>query len=218
MAARIILDTLLKLLFPDRCAGCRQLGGLFCRACQAALTAYPGGDRRASPASLNSAHIAFVFQSPVREAIHQLKYRRVQRMAQPLGELLAAHLSAQSLHIDAVLATPLHATRLAERGFNQAEELAQVVAQSLRRPLIRNQLLRTRPTEQQAHLDAQARAENMRDAFRWRGAPPPRQVLIVDDVYTTGATMGACADAVRAAGAEVVHGAALARSRLEPRV
>ena len=214
MTGRNILDSLLKLLFPDRCASCRQLGDLFCRSCQAALTPYPGGDRRAAPASLHSVQVAFVFQSPVREAIHHLKYRRVERMAQPLGALLAAHLRSQPVDADAVLAIPLHPTRLAERGFNQAEALARVVALSLGKPLLTKQLIRTRATEQQAHLDAQARAENMRDAFRWQGAPPPRHTLIIDDVYTTGATMAACAEAVRAAGAEIVHGAALARSRL----
>jgi ComF family protein len=214
MSTRTLLDTLLKLLFPDRCAGCRQLGDLFCPVCRAALVPYPGDDRRAPPASLHSVHIAFLFQSPLREAIHQLKYRRVQRMAQPLGALLAEHVAGQSLDIDAVLAIPLHAARLAERGFNQAESLAREVARSLRRPLITNQMIRTRATEQQAHLDARARAENMRDAFSWQGALPPRRVLLVDDVYTTGATMAACAEALLTIGAEAIYGTALARSRL----
>jgi len=211
---RTLLDSLLKLLFPDRCAGCRQIGDLFCQMCRAALVPYPGGDRRAPPPSLHSVSIAFLFQSPLREAIHQLKYRRGQRMAQPLGALLAEHLAGQQIEVDTVLAIPLHSARLAERGFNQAEALAREVARSLRRPLITNQLIRTRATEQQAHLDARRRAENMRDAFGWQGAPAPRRILLVDDVYTTGATMGACAEALRLGGAEDVYGLALARSRL----
>lgn len=214
MSGQTLLDALLKLLFPERCAGCRQLGDLFCRMCRTALVPYPGDDRRAPPASLRSVHIAFLFQSPLREAIHQLKYRRVQRVAQPLGALLAEHVTGRLLETNAVLAIPLHAARMAERGFNQAEALAREVACSLRQPLITNQLIRTRATEPQAHLDARARAENMRDAFSWQGAPPPRRVLLVDDVYTTGATMAACAEALRAAGAEAVDGLALARSRL----
>jgi len=214
MAGRNPLDTLLKLLFPDRCAGCRQLGDLFCRMCRAALVPYPGDDRRAPPPSLHSVRIAFLFQSPLREAIHQLKYRHAQRVAQPLGALLAEHVASQRLEIDAVLAIPLHSARLAERGFNQAESLASEVARSLRRPLIAKQLIRTRATEQQAHLDARARAENMRDAFSWQGGAAPRRVLLVDDVYTTGATMGACAEALCAAGSEAVYGLALARSQL----
>ncbi len=216
MAPRTLLDTLISLLFPDRCAGCRKLGELFCASCRAALARYPD-DRRAPPASLDAVQIAFLFQSPLREAIHQLKYRRIQRVAKPLGQLIAAHLASAPPAIDAVIAIPLHPKRLAERGFNQAEALAREVAGGMRRPLISGQLVRTRATEQQAHLDARGRAENMREAFAWHGTPPPRRLLIIDDVYTTGATMAACAEALRAAGATGIYGAALARSRLEPR-
>lgn len=213
MAAQPMLEALLRLLFPDRCAGCRRLGDLFCQACRSALAPYPH-EHHLPPPSLHSVQIAFVFQSPLREAIHQLKYRRVRRMAEPLGALLAAQIAGQASGIDAVLAIPLHASRLAERGFNQAEALAAEVARTIGRPLMTEQLFRTRATAQQAHLDARGRAENMRDAFGWRGAPPPLRVLLVDDVYTTGATMAACAEALRAAGTEAVYALALARSRL----
>jgi ComF family protein len=212
MYVRSLLDALLALLFPDRCAGCARLGALFCEHCRAALVPYPGELRRL-PDGLTDVRIAYVFQSPLREAVHQLKYRQMQRMAQPLGALMAAHLAAPPIAADAVLAIPLHAARLAERGFNQAEALAREAAQALRLPYIGNGLVRLRATEQQARLDARARAENMRDAFGWQGNAPPRRVLLVDDVLTTGATMGACAQALRAAGVEAVHGLALARSR-----
>jgi ComF family protein len=165
------------------------------------------------PAGLADMRIAYIFQSPLREAVHQLKYRRVRRIAEPLGKLMAEHLIAHPVAIDAVVAIPLHGTRLAERGFNQAHVLASEVANLLDLPLIDVGLKRVRATEQQAHLDARARAENMRDAFAWEGAAPPRRLLLVDDVLTTGATMGACAIALRSAGAEAVHGMALARSR-----
>jgi ComF family protein len=188
------------------------MGVLFCANCQAALAAYPGTLRR-MPAGLADMRIAYVFQSPLREAVHQLKYRRVRRIARPLGALMAEHLIAHPVAIDAVLAIPLHSTRLAERGFNQAEALAREIANLLDLPLIATGLRRVRATEQQAHLDARARAENMRDAFAWEGAAPPRRLLLVDDVLTTGATMGACAVVLRNAGAESIHGLALARSR-----
>jgi ComF family protein len=212
MSARSLLDSFLALLFPDRCAGCTRMGTLFCPTCQAALAAYPGTLRR-MPAGLSDMRIAYVFQSPLREAVHQLKYRRVRRIARPLGALMAEHLIAHPAAIDAVLAIPLHSTRLAERGFIQAEALAREIADLLDLPLIDTGLRRVRATEQQAHLDARARAENMRGAFAWEGAPPPRRLLLVDDVLTTGATMGACAIVLRDAGAEAVHGMALARSR-----
>ena len=212
MTVRPLLDALLALIFPDRCAGCARFGALFCPNCRAALVPYPGELRR-PPASLAEVRIAYVFQSPLREAVHQLKYRRVRRIARPLGALMAECLSGQPPEIDAVLAIPLHAARLAERGFNQAEALAREVAQAARLPLINDSLVRIRATEQQARLDARARTENMRGAFSWQGAAPPRRLLLVDDVLTTGATMGACAEVLRDAGAEAIHGLALARSR-----
>ena len=188
------------------------MGTLFCLNCHAALVPYPGTLRR-MPAGLADMRIAYIFQSPLREAVHQLKYRRVRRVAGPLGALMAEHVIAQPVAVDAVLAIPLHSKRLAERGFNQAEALAREIANLLDLPLIDTGLARVRATEQQAHLDARARAENMRDAFAWRGTAPPRRLLLVDDVLTTGATMGACAIVLRDAGAEAVHGLALARSR-----
>ena len=213
MPGRSLLDSLLALLFPDRCAGCARLGALLCRDCRAALIPYPGGPRQLPP-GVADIRIAFVFEGPLREIVHQFKYRRVRRLAQPLGALLAARFAAGPLLVDAALPIPLHSDRLAERGFNQAEALAEEVACVLRLALINEGLARIRATEQQARLDAHSRQENMRGAFRWQGtAAPPRRVLLVDDVLTTGATMGACAEALRAAGAEVVYGLALARSR-----
>ena len=211
MTGRTLLDSLLALLFPDRCGGCTRIGDLLCQGCRAALVPYPYAADR-FPASLSDVRIAFVFSSPLREVIHQFKYRRVRRLAAPLGELMAAHLLSRPLAIDAVLPVPLHRSRQAERGFNQAEALAVAVAAALRLPLIADGLTRARATEQQARLDARARAENMRDAFRWQGAPPPRRILLVDDVLTTGATVGACAEALLAAGSEAVYALALARS------
>jgi ComF family protein len=212
MSISSLLNSLLTTLFPDRCGGCARLGELLCQRCRAALAPYPRAPERL-PASLDGVRVAFVFASPLREVVHQFKYRRVRRLAQPLGQLMAAHLAAQPLMIEAVLPVPLHPQRLAERGFNQAEALAQEVGHALDRPLARG-LERMRATEQQAHLDARQRADNVRGAFRWRAAtPPPRRLLIVDDVLTTGATIGACAEVLREAGAEAVYGLALARSR-----
>ena len=211
MLLRSILESFLTTLFPDRCGGCARLGELLCERCRGALMPYPRDPER-FPASLDGVRVAFVFASPLREVVHQFKYRRVRRLAQPLGRLMAGHLAARPIAIDAVLPVPLHPQRLAERGFNQAEALAQEVAQALGRPLVRG-LERTRATGQQAHLDARQRADNVRGAFCWRAAAPPGRLLIVDDVLTTGATIGACAEALREAGAESVYGLALARSR-----
>lgn len=212
-----LLERFLQLLFPERCATCRRVGTLFCANCQAQLVPYQPDDR-ALPASLSQVHIVYSFQSPLREAIHQLKYRNNQRIASALGSLLATHIAKQPPIFDAVAAIPLHAARQATRGFNQAEALARTVAKARGLPLLVGPIVRLRDTAQQAtQANAQARAENMRDAFAWAAAsPPPPRLLLVDDVYTTGATMAACATALLTAGATDVQGLALARSRLKP--
>lgn len=208
-----VVDRLLGLLFPDRCAGCKRSGALFCAACQAALKPYLPDDTIFP--GLDAAGVAYVFASPLREAVHCLKYERLQRMAAPLGDLLVVYLRANPLPADAVLAVPLHSKRLAERGFNQAELLACRLAQQSRLPLLSRGLVRCRDTEHQARLDRSARRANVTDAFAWIAAePPPLRILLIDDVLTTGATLGACADALRAAGAREVRALALARSRV----
>jgi ComF family protein len=212
MSFRSLLESFLTTLFPDRCGGCARLGDLLCQRCRAALVPYPHQPDRL-PASLDDVRVAFVFASPLREVVHQFKYRRVRHLAQPLGRLMAEHLIVRPLAVDAVLPVPLHHERLAERGFNQAEALAREVARALGLPLLAHGLERARATQQQAHLDARQRADNVRGAFRWRGTLPPQRLLIVDDVLTTGATIGACAEALREAGAEAIYGLALARSR-----
>lgn len=213
LALRSLADALLALLFPDRCAGCQQVGALLCPECQAALRPY-ALPLPALP-SLDAAEVAFVFAGPLRDAVHVLKYRRIQRMAAPLGTLMAAHLRDHPLPADALIPVPLHPRRMAERGFNQSEALARQISRLCGAPLAAG-LVRTRDTEHQARLDARARQQNVRESFAWHyPAPPPPCVLLIDDVLTTGATLGACAQALRSAGAREVYALALARSQPE---
>ncbi|GAB4213463.1 MAG: phosphoribosyltransferase family protein [Roseiflexaceae bacterium] len=208
-----LIERLLSVLFPDHCAGCRRAGDLFCAGCCALLAPY-AEEAQATPPGLVAVRIAFTFEGPLREAIHVLKYNRRRRMAQPLGALMAAHLRSTPLPAQALLPVPLHPARQAERGFNQAAELAREIGRVAGLPLLERGLVRERVTAQQARLSAQERHANMRGAFAWRGpARPPRSVLLVDDVMTTGATLSACAAALKQAGTEEVYGLALARSK-----
>jgi ComF family protein len=158
------------------------------------------------------------YQDGMREAIHALKYGRRPALATPLGQLLA-EAGPRALPVppedwaDGLVPVPLHPARVAERGFNQAELLAAPCAARWHLPVLERALLRTRPTRPQTDLDAEARRVNVRDAFR---VPRPREVrdrrlLLVDDVLTTGATVGAAARALREAGATAVGVLTLAR-------
>ncbi len=118
-----------------------------------------------------------------------------------------------------IIAVPLHPRRQRERGFNQAFRLAEIIAAELRLftghpyPLLQSGLTRNIYTKQQARLDKIARQSNLQEAFTWSAStPPPSHVLLVDDVYTTGATLESAAQALIAAGTKQVWGITLARA------
>jgi ComF family protein len=134
----------------------------------------------------------------------------LRHLARLLAEEGAARLTARDW--DAVVPVPLHWRRRWRRGFNQAEVLARVFGRRHGLRLLRWCLVRAHATPPQ-HGDASARRRNVRDAFVVRGAAriAGRRVLLVDDVFTTGATANACAAALRAAGASAVGVLTLAR-------
>lgn len=212
-----LINNALDLLFPPRCVGCRRRGAVLCAACGNSCRLVPPSAnaeqhrRLASPFLVSTAG-AYIFEGALREAIHTLKYEKRTRIAEPLGELLARYLIAQSLHIDAIVPVPLHPERLRKRGFNQAALLAQSLARQTKLPLLTTEIVRVRQTAQQADLSRQQRRANVRDAFTWAAAvPPPARVLVIDDVLTTGATVEAVAAALCRAGAHEVHALTLAR-------
>ncbi|NNJ09494.1 ComF family protein [Chloroflexales bacterium ZM16-3] len=209
MIIRDLFERLLDLLFPDRCVACGRAGALLCERCRSGLRPYPP---EAPPDGLDGVAVACLYDGVVRKAIHRMKYSRMRRVAAPLGDLLADHLLAHPQPADALMSVPLHAGRMAERGFNQSEELAARLARRTGLPLVPG-LLRCRDTGHQASLGRRARKANIEAAFVWAvHAVPPARVLLVDDVLTTGATLAACADALRAAGTREVRAVAIARS------
>lgn len=203
-------ETLLDFLFPQQCAGCRRAGALWCAACQNSIRPYP--DDTIALAHIAQVRVVYVYDGALREAIHQLKYHRRKQVGAPLGRLLAQHFPPDT-SIDGIVPVPIHARRLQERGFNQAEVLARPVAAAHQLPVC-DGLIRTRDTEQQIRLTPQQRRSNLAHAFAWSSQQkPPRRVLLLDDVLTTGATAVACAATLIDAGSSEVHVLALARSR-----
>lgn len=154
---------------------------------------------------------------PLDRAVGLLKYQRRPQVALPLGRALGARVRGcwPALPFAAVVPLPLHRARQAERGYNQAQELAAALAKELALPMQPTWLRRVRPTRQQARLNRAARLENLQGAFRAEvPVPPPVCVLLVDDVLTTGATASAAAQALKAAG---VHRIALAVISVSPK-
>jgi ComF family protein len=158
---------------------------------------------------------ASVHISPIRECIHSLKYENRPELAQPLARYLVAAFQATEWQaiaatINIVTPVPIHPERRAERGYNQAELLARHFCRATGLRLEADALRRTRHTRQQVGLNAQERLENVADAFEAARSMRGETVLLVDDVYTTGATLHSCADAARMAGARDVYALALA--------
>jgi ComF family protein len=113
-----------------------------------------------------------------------------------------------------VMPVPLHPLRRKERGFNQAELIAQIIAREAKFPLDRHTLARVKHTNpHRAGMDAQARAKSVGEAFAVKRPDEIRDqtVLLVDDVFTTGATLNACAHVLLQAGAKAVYGFTIAR-------
>ena len=161
----------------------------------------------------------------MREAIHALKYDRLHPAARGLGKMLAeamALLEGEAPAEMLVVPVPLHKSKNAERGFNQARLLAREALHCLRqsRPqwrltLAASTLMRLRPTESQAGLTPRQRRDNVRGAFSVSepAAVNAKHILLVDDILTTGATARAAATALVRAGAASVWVATLARAR-----
>jgi len=153
------------------------------------------------------------FEGPIRHALHSLKYYR--NVA--LGDVLAKHLvrvvQKLSWQVDLVAPVPLGRQRMKERGYNQAGLLAMPVAFMQNWRYSPQAVIRIRETRSQVGLSALERKENISGAFQ---ADPSRVsgkvILLMDDVTTTGATMVACSDALRKAGAKTVYALTLARA------
>jgi len=170
--------------------------------------------KKTEPAFLR-ARSAFRYEGAVAEALRALKYRGALHVVPDLAELLAACVRAEYFEaaFDVVAAVPLHPARLRARGSNQSALLARALARRLGIPYAARLTRRTRPTPTQTGLTAPERADNVRNAFKTGSARrlKGKHVLLVDDVMTTGATVNACAHALKRGGAVSVSAVTVAR-------
>ncbi len=145
-------------------------------------------------------------------AVHRFKYQGWRRLAEPLALLMAERLVVEGLAASYVVAVPLHPDRLRLRGYNQAELLERQLRHRLGLSKPPGELVRIRATPPQVGRDRRHRLENVSGAFAWRGQDlGGRSLLLVDDVATTGATLDACAVALRSGGSGSVIGVTVAR-------
>lgn len=223
----------LELLFPPRCAGCQRSGHLLCPGCLQSMQPFtqpicqhcgmPLATSGEQCFSCQQHHLRIhglrcvnFYQGPLRLAIHAFKYSGQRRLAEPLGLLLAEAFTRYDMHADIILPLPLHTQRQQERGYNQASLLAKVCATHLKVPYLEERITRQRFTRPQVGLNRQERQENVAGAFTLTPGWPKEtlagcRVLLIDDVCTTGATLEACASALRAGGVSEIWGLVLSK-------
>lgn len=213
-SARALLALALDLVFPPRCAGCGRVDARWCSRCQRALDAVPLAARVTPLPPLAAAAATGAHDGLLQRAVWALKFDNSRFMADPLGDRLASRLDALSWPVDIVAPVPLHPARLAERGYNQSQLLAERLAALTGVPCVPETLTRQRQTLSQVGLDHDQRQANMAGAFMAQPAVAAgRAVLVLDDVYTTGSTLAACAEAALAAGARAVYGLTVTAAR-----
>jgi ComF family protein len=221
---RVALD----LLFPRWCIGCGKEGDYICRACRELLPVISPpvcpvcgrpqsqgvlcGDCRDTPAQIDGIRAPFVFEGIIRQAVHELKYRNLRALAPMIAGWLYDYLVENPIPADVLVPVPLHQKRLNERGYNQSALLAGELGKLSGLPVAANGLVRRRYAGPQARSTGlNERQMNVADAFncpdnRFQG----KQVLLIDDVSTSGATLNACAASLKVGGAAQVWGLVIA--------
>jgi ComF family protein len=198
--ARLFLDA----VAPRRCAGCDAVSDPpICAHCAAGMSAMPiPAVRRMRH---GSAFAGFEFVEPIRAALHRGKYAGDREVLRELAALTSSRLQGPRLFTpDAVVAVPLGPRRSRQRGYNQAEIVAAVIADG-RDVLVLDDLARIRDTPPQSARDEATRRDNVAGAFAWTGSALDGAYLwLVDDVLTTGATVEAAASVLSEAGASLV--------------
>lgn len=219
----------LDLLFPQYCIGCGREGILICASCYQSLPGItpplcPGCGRPQAgeilcsscagrPTALDGIRSPFRFEGVARQAIHQLKYQHLRALVVPMAGLLRDYLIVNPMPGDVLVPVPLHKKRLKERGYNQSGLLAQALGKLINLPVMADCLIRQRHTPPQVRTSTvEERWHNIAAAFACRDSRlQSKRVLLIDDVSTSGATLDACATALKASGAISVWGLVMAR-------
>lgn len=233
VAAKKLIRAAVDLLYPRNCQFCEQPlaepeRGVICAACLekvkwikppccqrcalpfvgAVSGAFECGYCKDLNLHFSQGVAACLATGIVLESIHHFKYHQRMYFGYHLADWIvtAGRQGVDWTQVDVVVPVPLHPRKKREREFNQAEYLAEAVGKSFQKPVWKRCLRRVRDTRTQTRLDAQQRRENLRGAFAARDAEALRgkRLLLVDDVFTTGATLDACAKVLRHAGATEV--------------
>jgi len=165
--------------------------------------------------AFDASHCLFHYETPIDRLVSRFKFNQQLSYSRLFGQLMAEHINDRyqgTTLPDIVIPVPLHKSRLRERGFNQAQEIARICARELDLPLETKQCQRDKDTAHQLGLSAIERRRNLRRAFSSKAFPTGSRVALVDDVMTTGTTLAELAACLKKAGCQEVHLWCIARA------
>lgn len=222
MNFRDLFGSVLEWVYPSVCIHCGKPGAIICETCLAALE--PVGKHycsrcgkplkfgqrcglcRRSDFRFQSSRAPYLYEGPAAAMVKRLKYRGCMSLIPIMADLLTDFWHTLDWNAELVIPVPLSKRRRTERGFNQSELLGAAFAKRAGLPIRPGALMKTRDTLQQVGLDADQRRENLREAF---SAEPVmvkgKQILLLDDVMTTGSTFAECSAVLLEAGAKSVR-------------
>jgi len=227
-----VTESIYNLIYPPRCVSCQAALTYFCVNCKANLVyitlsacdrcGYPNANTNSpchqcqtNPLNYLDAirSAAFFDDGPLKIAIHKFKYQNYQALGKEFAPLLANCYTINHLKTDVIVPVPLHKSRYKERGYNQSTLLAKGLSKLIGQPIDSKTLVRHRVTKTQMTLKAKERKNNVTKAFACQSkALEDKSILLIDDVCTTGATLDACAQALKQMNTRAVYGLTLARA------
>ncbi len=210
LAAQAVLDVLFPRVECCSCGEERLLDNGLCGVCKETMV--PHGARE-NHALLTGLFAAYRYGGAAREMVHRLKFDGQRDVARFMADAMLPFMPASDAFLVPV---PIHSSRRRERGFNQSDDIARHIFLQGGPPVLRDGLIRTRATRPQTELSGDERRANMRHAFvankrRVNG----RHLVLIDDVYTTGTTLSACAQELFSAGALRVYALTFAKTAFD---
>lgn len=206
-----LMERLLGLLFPNRCFLCGKLipaGEVCCETCRKQLPPKPFQRKLALPGA-GAAGVSVLsplsYEGRVRKALFRFKFRGKKGLAKPMGALMAGAASRTGGKFTAVTWVAMTAKKRRKRGYDQSELLARAVAEELGLPCL-PLLQKVRENQVQHQLSGRERRKNVKGAYLALPEAAGQALLLVDDIVTTGATLGECAKELYRAGAAEVTG------------
>lgn len=216
------------MLFPPTCGGCEKIGSRWCEECQNKVKILDGivcnicglPQEQAGTCKdclVDRPHFCMlrawaIFENPIQHALHKLKYRKDMSMGDAIAFQMLPFVQKLNWQIDMIVPVPLGKRRLRQRGYNQVAMIAKPLALGLQIKYTPNMVVRKRETRTQVGLNKAERKKNVEGAFQADPSVKRKNILIIDDVSTTGSTLSSIAEAFYQSGADNVYALTVARA------